>query len=67
MAEVKVGGMSCGHCVASVTKALEALDGVGDVTVDLDSGLANYTEQKPVSKDDVKAAIEKIGFTVEKS
>ncbi|GAB7023745.1 heavy-metal-associated domain-containing protein [Salidesulfovibrio brasiliensis] len=64
MAQVKVGGMSCGHCVASVTKALEALDGVKNVNVTLETGIAEYDEEKPVDPGAVKDAVTKIGFEV---
>ena len=36
--ELKVDGMTCGSCVASVTKALKRVPGVQDVEVDLVSG-----------------------------
>lgn len=65
MAQVTVKGMSCGHCVASVTKALEALDGVDNVKVTLETGIAEYDEKKPVDKAAVKDAIQRIGFEVE--
>ena len=32
---LKLEGMTCGHCVASVTKELQKIDGVSDVSVDL--------------------------------
>ena len=35
-----ITGMTCGHCVAAVTKELEALDGVDAVQVSLDRGAA---------------------------
>ena len=38
--ELKVDGMTCGSCVASVTKALERVPGVQHVEVDLGSGIA---------------------------
>ena len=38
--ELKVDGMTCGSCVASVTKALKRVPGVQDVEVDLGSGIA---------------------------
>ena len=37
---VGVGGMTCEHCVRAVTKALQGLDGVGEVKVDLAGGKA---------------------------
>ena len=33
--ELKVRGMTCGHCVHAVTEELSALDGVSAVSVDL--------------------------------
>jgi copper chaperone len=38
--ELRVDGMTCGSCVASVTKALKLVPGVQDVEVDLGSGIA---------------------------
>ncbi len=35
---VNVSGMTCGHCVSSVSEELEALAGVEEVDVDLNSG-----------------------------
>ncbi len=42
MTTVKINGMSCQHCVASVTKAIEDVSGVSQVSVDLDKGEATY-------------------------
>lgn len=38
--QLKIDGMSCGHCVAGVERSLKAISGVESVTVDLDSGSA---------------------------
>jgi len=65
MTTIKVKGMRCGHCVASVTKALEALDGATNVRVDLATGAASFDEVRPVEKAQVRAAIEAIGFEVD--
>ena len=62
MASVKIKGMSCQHCVASTTKALEALPGISEVKVDLDKGEASF--QGDVDRQTIKEAIEKIGFEV---
>ena len=62
MNTVKIKGMSCQHCVASTTKALEALPGISDVQVDLDKGVARYEGE--VDTQSVKEAIAKIGFEV---
>lgn len=39
-AVLKVQGMTCGHCVKSVTDALENVDGVRRAQVDLQAGRA---------------------------
>ena len=38
--ELKIDGMTCGSCVASVTKALERVPGVQDVEAELGTGIA---------------------------
>jgi copper chaperone len=41
--ELNVSGMTCGHCLAAVTKALKTVAGVTDAHVDLASGKATVT------------------------
>ncbi len=38
-----VAGMSCGHCKATLTRAIGELDGVSGVDVDLDTGRVTVT------------------------
>ena len=61
---IKIKGMSCQHCVASVTKALSDIEGVTDVQVSLEKGEATFSEQSPVAEETIKDAISKIGFEV---
>ena len=39
--EFIIEGMTCDNCKKKVTASLASLDGVADVTVDLESGLAH--------------------------
>lgn len=64
MPTITISGMKCQHCVASVTKALNDIDGVSGVKVDLASKTATYEEEKPVDAETVKKAISAIGFEV---
>lgn len=64
MKSIKIKGMSCGHCVMAVTKALGAIDGVKDVKVDLKSGSASFEETKPVDAKIVNDAVKKAGYEV---
>lgn len=38
MVHLKVSGMTCGHCVSAVSRAVRAVPGAADVAVDLDRG-----------------------------
>ena len=55
---VRIKGMMCGHCEATVKKALEALDGVESAEVNHEAGTAILEESKPVDEAAIKAAIE---------
>lgn len=59
---LEVEGMSCAHCVASITKAVQPLPGVTDVTVDLDAAAVTVTGQPDRAA--VVAAIEDCGYDV---
>ncbi|BDQ34490.1 heavy-metal-associated domain-containing protein [Pseudodesulfovibrio portus] len=61
MPTIKVKGMSCRHCVKSVTEAMEKL-GARDVSIDLLSGDVTFTEDAPIDTDAIKEAITRIGF-----
>ncbi|BCS89299.1 heavy-metal-associated domain-containing protein [Pseudodesulfovibrio sediminis] len=63
MPVIKVKGMSCQHCVKSVTEAMEKL-GAKDVSIDLLSGDVTYSEDTPIALDAIKEAVTKIGFEV---
>lgn len=62
---LKVEGMSCKHCVASVQKALEAVDGVKKALVDLEGKSATVTAKASVKREDLIAAVEDAGFKAE--
>lgn len=59
-----VTGMTCGHCVASVTEEVSAIDGVRYVVVDLASGKLTFNSDEPVSPDAVEAAIREAGYAL---
>lgn len=62
---LKVEGMTCGGCVASVTRVLKAVPGVHDVAVTLTPGAARV-EFDPVQTGlpALRAAVEGAGFDV---
>lgn len=61
--ELRIEGMSCGHCVGAVKKALEAIDGVSKVEVEV--GRARV-EADPVRvpRERLAQAIDDAGYRV---
>jgi copper chaperone len=60
-----VAGMTCGHCVASVTEELQELPGVNQVNVDLVAGgtsTVTVASSKHLDDDAVQAAVEEAGY-----
>jgi len=62
--EYLVGGMTCGHCVASVTEEVRTIPGVTDVQVDLRSGDLVITSDTGISFEAVEAAVDEAGYSV---
>jgi copper ion binding protein len=58
----QVQGMTCGHCVNSVSTEVAALAGVTDVQVDLASGQVTVTSESPLDADAVRAAVDEAGY-----
>jgi copper chaperone len=60
-----VNGMTCGHCVSSVTEELSALEGVQSVSVDLNAGGTSrvmVVSSQPVPVEAVRAAVSEAGY-----
>ena len=63
----EVAGMTCEHCVMSITEELSALDGVEAVSVDLHPGAAStvvVNASRALSGAEVRAAVEDAGYTL---
>ena len=57
-----VTGMSCAHCARSVIEEITAIDGVTDVTVDLDTGAVAVASARPLEEAQVRVAVEEAGY-----
>ncbi|MEU8798278.1 heavy-metal-associated domain-containing protein [Spirillospora sp. NPDC048819] len=57
-----VTGMTCGHCVSSVTEEVEQIAGVTGVDVDLPTGRVTVTSDAPLDDALVKDAVEEAGY-----
>ena len=64
--DLRVGGMDCASCAATVEGALKQLDGVQDVQVDVMGGRVRvgYAAGK-VARGDLSGAIRRVGYRVE--
>ena len=60
---MQIDGMSCGHCVAQVRKALEALEGVDVQQVAVGTATVSY-DQSAMSEDRIAHAVESRGYQV---
>jgi copper ion binding protein len=57
-----VTGMTCGHCVSSVTEEISQIDGVRNVDVRLETGRVTVTSDQLLSADAVRAAVTEAGY-----
>jgi copper chaperone len=59
-----VSGMTCGHCVSSVTEEVQEVPGVENVEVTLETGALTVTSSSPIDDAAVKAAVEEAGYSL---
>ena len=60
-----VSGMTCGHCVASITEEIQEIEGVRQVDVDLvadGTSTVTVTSDQPLADDAVAAAVTEAGY-----
>lgn len=62
--KILIEGMSCGHCVNHVKEALGELNVVTSVDVNLDSKTAVFEGSVDITDEDIKAAIDEVGYEV---
>jgi copper chaperone CopZ len=60
--ELEIEGMSCGHCVAAVSEALEELPGVTVNEVKIGAAQVSYQPDQ-VTPDDIVLAVEDAGYS----
>ena len=60
--EIKIEGMTCGHCAMSITNEIATIEGVSSVKVDHAAGNA-LVESEGVSHEQLAEAIEEAGYT----
>ena len=61
---ISIDGMKCEHCAAFVTKALQVVEGVESVSIDLKAKKAEVKITADVSNEILTSAVEEAGFEV---
>jgi copper chaperone len=64
LTRITVTGMTCGHCVASVTEELGEVAGVESVNVVLETGVATIISGTPLESGAIEAAVAEAGYAV---
>lgn len=57
-----VTGMTCGHCVSSVTEEVQEIAGVAAVDVVLGTGTLTVTSDQTIDDTAVRTAVEAAGY-----
>lgn len=57
-----VTGMTCSHCVSSVTEEVTRIPGVIGIDVDLSTGALELTSDRPLDRTSVKDAVADAGY-----
>lgn len=65
--QVEVIGMTCEHCVQSVTNEINKITGVTETTADLASGKVTIVSQSPLNMDEIQEAISEAGYQMSNS
>ena len=62
---IQVEGMTCGHCVETVTNAVNSLEGVNQISVDLDKKQVSVDfDESRTNSEAISSKITEVGFEV---
>lgn len=61
---INVKGMTCMHCASNVKKAVQAVLGTSDITVDIEKGNVTFLLDDNMDAEEVKASIVSAGYEV---
>jgi copper chaperone len=62
--QVTVTGMTCHHCVTSVTEEINEIDGVDAVEVSLGSGAVTVLADREITRPEIEAAVAEAGYAL---
>ncbi|MDQ4491718.1 heavy-metal-associated domain-containing protein [Sinomonas sp. ASV486] len=64
---VQVDGMTCSHCIASVTEEIEAIDGVQGVSINLNAGGVSevtVSSDRKLKHESISEAVAEAGYVI---
>jgi len=63
--QIRVDGLSCPFCAYGLEKKLQDIDGVSEIKIDINQGLATLrvSEDKTVSEEEIRKVVKQAGFT----
>lgn len=61
---IKIEGMTCGHCKKHVEKALNSIEGILNVEVDLENNMATFDVEDKVTDEIIRTKIDEEGYKV---
>lgn len=62
---LNVPDIHCGHCKESIESAVGGLDGVRQVTVDIEGRTVAIAYEEPAERSAITTAIEDVGYVVD--
>lgn len=62
--QVTITGMTCQHCVMSVTEEIGEIAGVSAVDVVLDTGVVTVLAEREIGRDEIAGAVTEAGFAL---
>jgi copper chaperone len=60
----QVSGMTCGHCVNSITEEVSEVPGVTNVQVDLEKAELKFDSENEIAFEVIEAAVKEAGYEV---
>lgn len=63
-ASYTVQGMTCDHCVGSVTAEVTKISGITDISVDVAAGRLTVSSDEPISDAAIVEAVEEAGYQI---
>ncbi len=58
----RVNGMACDHCARAVAQEIAVIDAVTDVHVELATGAVTVRSTRPLTDDELTAALDEAGY-----